>query len=167
MGVVPQGKGLIPAGLVPGFQVWLGRVGEAVNRCFSLTLVLLSLSFSLPSLLSKKRSKIIFLKKRNEEKYLYLRINKQKSHTAVLSVDLLSSILPIPTPRPTLSSSLRAVCSRCPEHGTNVYLLSQEVGVSLSWESEVEFRKLNLYSVVQDSFQLYFLEEIVLDGRNY
>ena len=43
-----------------GFGPWLGHVHEAIYRCFSLTLMFLSLSFSLPSPLSRKKiNKII------------------------------------------------------------------------------------------------------------
>ena len=38
-----------------GFGPWLGCVQEATDRCFSLTLMFLPLSFSLPSPLSKNK----------------------------------------------------------------------------------------------------------------
>ena len=45
------------SGHMPGLWVWSqsGYIGEATNRCFSLTSMFLSLSFSLPSPLSKNK----------------------------------------------------------------------------------------------------------------
>ena len=53
------------SGHMPGFWARspVGGVWEAADQCFSHTLMFLSLSFSLPSPLSKKINKTLFLKK--------------------------------------------------------------------------------------------------------
>ena len=58
--IVSQSERLLvhfQSGHTPGlrFRSWLGCVWEGANQCFSLTLMLLSLSFFLPSPLSKNK----------------------------------------------------------------------------------------------------------------
>lgn len=89
--------------------------------------------------------------------------NKQKNHTAVLAtcsfswLACLHHCLPPPLPSPYLLIVITKLCAY-DVMSTGLLFTSWVRSCSIyEWKSEVEVRNLNLYSLVQDYFQLCFL----------